>query len=446
MKNSLQNRVISNSVWMMFNKIYSMIISLVVGAISARYLGPSNYGLLNYGTSLISFFLIISSLGFSSTLVVEMVQKPERRGSFLGSALVMRFMASCLSFVGIIILVVLIEPHNKQLQIVTILQAIAVILNTYEIFLYWFQLKMQMKIVTIASVIGLTVTAIWRVLLLVQGASVEFFALTNSISAFICGLCVLFFFVRSVHPKLQISIADSRYLISNSYHFIIAGLAVTLYSQLDRIMLGKILNTEIVGYYSAAMTIAIMWEFIPQALINSARPILAEIRIKSEKDFIKKYQILLLGITMLGLIVSGGMTLLGKIVILILYGAEYAPAEIPLMILIWSTSFAMLGTARIIWLVTESANKYEKYFTIMGAVTNIILNTILIPTYGINGAAIATLISQILVALAFPSFFSETRKFVFIYFGCFKQISALKKLCFSFCGSMLSVLKKRVMR
>ena len=52
-------KFISNSGWMMGQQIYSMIISLVVGSLSARYLGPSNYGLINYGASIISFFCIM---------------------------------------------------------------------------------------------------------------------------------------------------------------------------------------------------------------------------------------------------------------------------------------------------------------------------------------------------------------------------------------------------
>ena len=55
-------RFLNNTSWMLAQQIYSMILSLVVGSLSARYLGPSNYGLLSYGSSLISLFTMISSL------------------------------------------------------------------------------------------------------------------------------------------------------------------------------------------------------------------------------------------------------------------------------------------------------------------------------------------------------------------------------------------------
>lgn len=430
-----KKKFICNTTWMMANKIYSMLISLVVGALSARYLGPSNYGLLNYGTSIIAFFTTISGLGFASTLVVEMVQNQEKCGKILGTAAVFRLVTSLASFGVIFFVVIILEPTNKELHVVTMLQAIVVILNTYDVFLYWFQMRLEMRMVTIASIIALTVTAVWRIILLMHRATVEFFALSNSISALVSGICVLMFFFRSkYHPKLDLDAKLGVKMVSESYHFIISGVAVTLYTQLDRIMLGKIVSSEAVGYYSAAMTIATMWEFVPQAIVNSARPVLAEMKKKSEEEFLRKYKILLLAINVMGLLVGLAILLFGRLAILILYGRSYELASAALMILVWSTSFSMIGTARSIWIVTEGKNKYAKYYVLIGAVVNSILNAIVIPIWGITGASVTTLISQIVVAIIAPYLFKETRGFCKIYwdsFGCFSELIQLGKQTFS---------------
>ena len=428
MKENIGKKMISNTFWMMASKIYSMLVSLIVGSLSARYLGPSNYGLLNYGTAIISFFTTVSALGFSFTVVVEMVKNPQKKGTYLGSALLFRFIASIISYFSIIVIVSIIEPSNKMLQIVTALQAVSVILNTYEVVLYWFQMELQMKFVTIASMIALTATGIWRIALLMLHASVEFFALSNTITALVCGTIVIIIFFKSDHPKLEFNWKDGKYLLNGSYHFIISGLAVTLYSQLDRIMLGKLLSAKMVGFYSAAMVIATMWEFVPHALINSARPIITELRQIDQNQYLKKYKMLLLSINILGLIVSVGFMFLGNIVIYILYGMSYAPAVSPLKILIWSTSFAMIGTARVVWLVNEGIGGYEKYFTVMGSIVNIILNTIFIPTWGITGAAVTTLISQVFVAIIAPLMFRKSRSFVKLYFESFREILQVKEM------------------
>lgn len=425
MNDNVGKKIISNSFWMMASKIYSMLVSLIVGSLSARYLGPANYGLLNYGTAIISFFTTISALGLSFTLVVEMVKKPEKIGSYIGTALVMRFFTAILSFIGICAIVIVLEPSNKILQIVTSLQAIAVVLNTYEVLLYWFQMNFQMKFVTLASMLALTATGIWRIALLMLNASVEFFALSNSITALVSGSVVVLIFLKKEHPKLCVHIGDGIFMLKGSYHFIISGLAVTLYSQLDRIMLGKMLSSDMVGYYSAAMVVATMWEFVPHALINSARPVITNLKQKNECEYLKKYKLLLLSINALGLIVSVGFMLFSNLIVYILYGATYEPATVPLRILIWSTSFAMIGTARVVWLVNEGISNYEKYFTIMGSIINIILNAVFIPIWGISGAAMTTLVSQFFVAIIAPLFCRKTRSFVAIYFESFKEIPQL---------------------
>lgn len=438
-KNSILGKFINNTGWMMFQRIYQMVIQLVVGSLSARYLGPSNYGLINYGSSIISFFLTISKLGMDSVVVAEMSRTPQKESSYLGTALLMRFTASLLSFFAIWGIVIVIEPGNTLLQIVTVLQAIAIIFQSTEVLYFWFQARLEMKYVTLTTMIALTVTAVWRVSLLANSAAVQWFALSSSISALVCGVCIVIFFAYKAKLKLSISLNDGRFLLLNSYHFIINGLAVTLYTQLDRIMLGKVVSNEAVGFYSAASTIAVMWEFVPTAIVNSARPLLVKLYDKNKDEFLKKFKLLLLGISVMGVAVGLAFTILAKPIIFILYGREYYSAVPALAILIWSTSFAMIGTARGVWIVAERKNKYVKYFTIIGAVINGMLNAMVIPIWGITGASITTLISQICVAIVTPYFYKETKVFTKMYFDAFKLLPA----AWNFIQNYISELKKK---
>lgn len=89
---------------------------------------------------------------------------------------------------------------------------------------------------------------------------------------------------------------------------------------------------------------------------------------------------------------------------LILYGEAYLGAVETLRIAIWFETFAMIGTARGIWILCENKNKYVKYYLGIGAVVNLILNSVLIPKFGINGAAFAALVTQITTSLIAPLF------------------------------------------
>ena len=127
------NRFIGNTNWLIFQNIYSMLLSLVVGALSARYLEPANYGLIGYGTSLVNLFTSVSQLGLDSVLLNEIVTHPKEKGKFIGTAVCMRLPASILSFCCILVMVFIIEPGNQLLWAITALQAFAVILREYEL-------------------------------------------------------------------------------------------------------------------------------------------------------------------------------------------------------------------------------------------------------------------------------------------------------------------------
>ncbi len=190
------------------------------------------------------------------------------------------------------------------------------------------------------------------------------------------------------------------------------------------------------GFYSAAVTIAELWEFVPSAAVNSARPLILSRREGNYKEYERRFQLLLLGITCMGVAVSIAFMFLGDLAIKILYGKDYMEASIPLTILIWSTAVAAIGYARNVWFVAEDCQSYVKYFTIAGAVFDFVANLWFIPVFGIKGAAITTALSHIIVGFIAPLFVKKTRKFVALYFKSFLLFPDLIKI-------VTSTLKKK---
>ncbi len=420
-----ESKFIESTTWVLAQNIFSMIVSLVIGSLSARYLGPSNYGLLNYGNSIISFFLSLSSLGISSILVVEMIKKPEKQGAYIGTSIFLRFITSLISFILIWMIVRMLEPGNRLLMTITLLQSTILFFNIYEILLCWFQMKLTMKYVSIATMVSLVLTGAWKIFLLATNQSVELFALNSSVSSLVTGIIVFLYFMRDAHPKMTVDLEAGRHLFENSRHFMISDIAILIYTQLDRIMLGKLVSAEATGLYSSASAIAYMWQFVPYALINSARPILLEKLQKDKEEFNRNYKVLLLGITVVCVMFSLGIMAFGKMIIMILYGPQYIEANTSLWVLVWASTFAMIGTARSIWIVGNDLNRFVTFYTVCGAITNIVLNFILIPLLGINGAALSTLASQFVVAMVAPTFIKETREFIHIYLGSFSSYKEL---------------------
>lgn len=403
------NKFTSNTIWLILEKVFQLILGLVVGIWTARYLGPSNYGILNYGASFIAFFSVICSLGLENVIIKYFVDYPKKHNIILFSAITIRFVTSIIS-VLVIYLIVSITHYDEKLVIAVItLQSLALLFNSLDTIDYWFQSRLMSMYVVIAKSIARLFVSIWKINLLISGASLQFFALSSAIEAMILGviLLVIYFKKNSIH--LSFSGNYSKELLLNSYHFILSGLLVTLFTQMDRIMLGNLIDQESVGVYSVASTIATLWYFVPLAVINSARPIILKKKQVSISKYQEKLKQLYAFIFWLGLLVSLFITLFSNLIIKTLYGQQYIEAAAPLAILIWASVFSLLGTARNIWIVSEGVNKYTKYYFLIGMLVNFVLNYIFINCFGVVGSAVATLIAQITTTIIAPMLFTKTR-------------------------------------
>lgn len=403
-------KVTKNTIWIMSEKVIQMLISLIVGVLSARYLGPSNYGTLNYGLSLINIFSAITKLGLENIIVKKFVDEEENNGKILGTSLVLRLISSFLSIIMITILVFILKADDTVTIVVTLLQSVSLIFQAYELIEFWFQSKLKSKYVSIAKSISYFIVASYKVILLITNKSVEWFAIANTLDYGIILLIIMIMYKKNNGQKLKFDKKVAKDLLKNSYHFILSGLIVTLYTQMDKIMIGSMIDETNVGLYSAATSICMMWGFIPEALINSIRPTIYESKSKEQNEnYLKKLKRLYAIIFWIGVFFAIFITLFSNLIIDILYGEEYLGAKSSLIIAVWYTGFAYLGSARNVWIICEDKNKYSKRYVLIGGVVNLILNAILIPNLGINGAAIATLVSQITVTMIAPIIFKETR-------------------------------------
>ena len=396
----------------MFAQIYQMLLSLVIGVISARYLGPSNYGTINYAASYISFFTIACALGLEGIVVKEMVDNRNNEGVVLGSSIVMRLAAGFLSMIAVCVIVAVVNPGDRTLLVVAFLQSLVLLFNAFHIIDFWYQSLLRSKVSSIIKCIAYTGMSVYRIWLLITGKSVEWFAFATSLDALIITILFLYRYKKDGTHKLRFSSTTSKHLIGLSYHLILSTLMAVIYNQMDRIMIGKMIDQTHVGYYAAASTICHMWLFIPQALANSARPLIMELKGKNEELYIRRIK-QVTGVTFgLGVSFAVVVTVLSHFIIDVLYGAEYAQARGPLLLIIWSTVFSSLSYTRAIWMICEKKQKYTKQIVACGVIVNLVLNSIGIPIIGMNGAAAATLVTEITCCLIAPLFFKETREYV----------------------------------
>lgn len=409
-KSLLSNKTAQNAGWIMAGRIAQMCVSMVVGLLTARYLGPANYGLINYAGAYTAFFMAFCTLGINSLLVKEFVDNPGREGVVIGTSLLLRVISSFLSAILIFVIVSFVDAGEAETKAVIFLCSLGMIFHAFEVFNFWFQSKLQSKITAIATFVAYCVTALYRIVLMLLDKNVVFFAFATSVD-YICLAIILYTVYRKKNGgKLKFSWSYGKTLLSKSHHFILSSMMVAIYGQTDKLMLKQMLGTTEVGYYSTAVAICTMWTFVLTAIIDSIYPSIMQVYGKDDELFKKRNKQLYFLVFYISILISVLFLIFAPLVLKLLYGEEFIAAATPLRIVTWYIAFSYLGVARNAWLVCKNAQKNLKYIYMLGAIGNIILNLIFIPPMGASGAALASLISQILTSIVLPLFFKSMRE------------------------------------
>ena len=411
------SKEIKNAGWIIGGRIAQMILSFLVSVFTARYLGPSNYGLINYASAYVAFFTSLCTLGINSVIIKDFVDNPDEQGEAIGTTVILRAISSILSSLMIIGIVGIIDREESQTIIVTALCSVALVFQIFDTINYWFQSKYQSRVTSIATLVAYVATSIYKIVLLALQKDVVWFAFANSVDYIVLAVFLITAFRKHGGPKFKFSWAKGKYLLGKSYHYILSGMMVAIYGQTDKLMLKQMLDETAVGYYSLASSVNSMWVFVLSAVIDSLYPTIMTLHKSGDvKAFERKNRQLYAVVIYISIFVAVIFALFGKYAIVLLYGDEYEPATMPLCIIAWYTIFSYLGVARNAWVVCTNNQKYLKYMYFSAAVANILLNYLFIPRWGSSGAAFASLLTQISTSIVLPCFIKNMRPNVKLMF------------------------------
>lgn len=395
--------------WLLGGKIVNMILSFFVSLATARYLGPDNFGSINYVAAYVSFFSSITSLGLSVIVIKEISMGKEDDNEVIWTGILMRFLTAVFSTIAVIALVSITDKNDPLMVKIAILESIAILASAFDTFMYWFQGKLLGKYTSIASVVAYIGMSLYRIYLLANNADILWFAFATSVDTLLLSLILMLCYVRENGFRPKASVRLGKSLMKQSYHYMISGLIAILYSKIDQIMLKQMLDTYSVGLYTAALTIAGLWGMIPSAFIQSVSPILYKNAEENRGMFYKRLRQSYAGIWLLNICWSLGVSIFSYWVIYLLYGKAYLGARGALVIVVWYTGITSIGSLTQVYLATENKNKYVNYFALAGLVTDVVLNALLIPKMGILGAAIATLVTYTVIHIVMPLAIKDTR-------------------------------------
>jgi O-antigen/teichoic acid export membrane protein len=386
-------KALTNTGWLFGDQILRMAVGLLVGVWVARYLGPEQFGLLNYAMAFVSLFGAIASLGLNGIVVRDLVKNPESANATLGSTFLLQFIGGFLAFGLVLLAIGFARPDDSLSKLMVAVLGFVMVFKSTEVVKYWFESQVQSKYAVWIESGGFLLFAIVKVALILGQASLmafvwAAFAEGGLVAAGLLGMYAW----RGGHLRgWRPHYIRAKILLRDSWPLILSGLAVMVYMRIDQIMLGQMLGDEAVGIYSAAVRVSEMWYFIPTAIIASAFPSLMQNQDQAtfEKHFQRLFDLMVAIAFPLALFI----TVFSNLIIRILFGVEYLGASEVLSVYAWAILFAFMGVPAGRWYLYADLQKLALARTTLGAVVNVLLNIIFIPQYGPVGAAYATLVA-----------------------------------------------------
>ncbi|HEY9903151.1 MAG TPA: flippase [Candidatus Sericytochromatia bacterium] len=409
-------QIIGNTAWLFAEKIVQMGLGLAVGVWLARYLGKEQFGRFNYALAIAGLFVPVAKLGLDSIVIRNLARDPSCKDKTLGTAFILKLIASILTLlltIGVIWLSTSSDtPNSIETRWLVGIIAAGTIIQSFDIIDYWFQSQIQSKYSVWARNGAYVVINGVKIVLIQMKAPLIAFAIAMVAEYVLSAISmvIVYQFQGNLIKTWQVNLKYAKSLLQDSWPLILSGIVIMIYMRIDQVMLGQMVGDESVGVYSVAVKISELWYFVPIAIVNSVFPSIVKAKDISEQVYYERLQKLFNILSILAYTVAIPVTFLSTPVVTLIYGQSYAEAGPILTVHIWTGLFVSLGVARETWLTTEGLMKFSAVTTAIGAVVNIVLNLFFIGSYGGLGAAIATVIAQIVAAYGIGAFYPPTRK------------------------------------
>jgi O-antigen/teichoic acid export membrane protein len=404
-------RVLENIGWLLFDKTIRIAFGLLILILTARYLGPDQFGQLNYATSFVAIFASFAAVGLQAVVVRELINEPANAPEILGTAFLIQIGGSIFSFISMLVCLSWFGPDDQILKTLVIIIGFSLSLQSGSIIKYWFESQTASRYAIWAEISVFIFICSIKISLVLFNAPLEAFAFTLLLESVLVFVALLAVYKVRVASIFSWSVTYHRFnrLLSASVPLMLSNVAVVIYMRLDQVMLGQIVGASAVGIYSAAVRVSEVWHLLPVAIVASLFPAIILIKQCSERNFHERIQWMFDLLVVLSIGIAAVTTLLADWLVLTLFGQDYGDAVTVLILHAWAGVFVFLGIGGVNWYIIEDLQKQILYRTLTGALISVLLNLVLIPRYGSVGAAISTFASQVVAAYLMDASSQKTR-------------------------------------
>ena len=403
--NESLRRVVNNFSWLLFEKVLKMAVGLVITIQITRQLGVETFGTYSYIIALAAIFAPLASVGLETVTIRELIKRPERAHSILGSALMVRLFGGILVLIFASLISWFWVKNGRELVGLILLVASSYFFQAFDVIDYYFQSQQKMKRSVVARMSAFLLVNALKFVALLHHAHYQVFIFLFQLEFIFCLIFYVLNYGKEVRQwKVDLSVVKS--LLKDSWPALIIGLSISVQGYFDQIILGSKIGVSELSQYTVAMTIVSALNFAPMIVYMATSPEIIKAREMSTDLYHEKLKKVYRSMFILFILMALPLMLFSNQIIHLLYGDAYEKAGVFLALFSLRLLFVNIGTAKQAYVVAENLYKFQMFSALIGAFLNVCLNFLLIPRFASIGAFISIIVSY-LFSVFLNDFFNE---------------------------------------
>ena len=386
------SKISQNTLALLVGQITVQLSGMLLGILIARILGDVGYGQYTLSFAFVGVFSLVFTMGVDYLVVRDIAQSPETSINVVGGAMWLRLIGFPLVLIMTAVTSWILGYQQDQRYLIFIasialgLSAIADLPRSFFRGIQRMQLDASNRIIEKICTLILAGLCLWFT------RRLDLVIIAMGISAFIAmtiGSVIAKHFLGSLHignPKEGIKLLKRSAPLATSLALVI------IYTNLPTVFLSQIRDIREVGIYSAAYTIVVSLNFIPQALGSALLPVMSILAISEKTRLNRTHNTILSYLTIISLPMTAFIILFGKEMILYIYGSSFVEAVPALMILALSIPFVLWSLYLNNFLIAVGSQHFVLIGSIVFFFATLVFNLYLVPIFGFIGTAISYVI------------------------------------------------------
>ena len=424
-------KIINNIGWFIFDRIIILLLQFFVGVKIANYYGATLFGQYSYAVSLVAFSNIFFELINSRVL-----KKYYTKNNFNILVFNTNFFKNSIAIILFFIPIVgrfFYKIDDTLFCLLLLLCLDNVLMTATSGIENFFEYKLEAKRIVISNNIVKIISYFLQYICMILNKGIIFIAIVRCIGSLIRVIILKYQYNSSYLGKLEnksvkLDIKLIVKIIDESKYLWFSFVSFLIYTQTDRLMINHYLGVEEVGVYTIGMQLSNILAILIGPIQNSLFPKFLELYRNDYQKYYNFYKLTNTIITQFYLIITLISIIVVKYTFKYVYSSQYDGAILIYSILAFSVFIKANGSLQTSHMTIKNITKKSFYKTLVSLILNIILNILLIPKYGINGAAIATLITQFIALFLIDFFIKEYQEQAIIQLKSLNLIYLIKEI------------------